>query len=115
MKKEPIVFVGHILDAIQKIEKYMKKYTKEKFIRSGKTQDSVIRNLEIIGEATKNISLEFREKYNEVPWSQMAKFRDVLIHQYFGVDINVAWDVTIVELPEIKEKIKKIIEFEKKK
>ena len=72
-------------------------------------QDAVIRRLEIIGEATKNIPEEFTKKHSEVPWSGIAKMRDKLIHKYFGVDLDLTWDVLKDDLPSLKEKIKKIL------
>ena len=73
------------------------------------TIDAVIRNLEIIGEAVKNISPEFRKKHLGIPWSKIAKTRDKLIHKYFGVDLELTWDIIKKDLPDLKEKIKNIL------
>jgi uncharacterized protein with HEPN domain len=72
--------------------------------------DAVIRNLEVIGEAVKNIPPEIRSKYPEVPWRQIAGFRDVVIHHYFGVDLNIVWTVIRKHLKELKPKIERILE-----
>jgi len=77
-----------------------------------KTQDAVIHNIEIIGEATKNISEELRNKYSEIPWKGLAGMRDKLIHHYFGVNLDIVWSVVKEELPEIILKIEEIIENE---
>ena len=73
-----------------------------------KTQDAVIRNLEIIGEATKNLSAELRAKYPELPWKGMAGVRDRLIHDYFGVNLDIVWQIITAELPEVVVKVKSI-------
>jgi len=73
-----------------------------------KTQDAVIRNLEIIGEATKNLSGELRTKYPDLPWKGMAGVRDRLIHDYFGVNLDIVWQIITAELPEVVAKVKAI-------
>ncbi len=82
--------------------------TNKDFFEDIKTQDAVIRNIEIIGEATKNLSDEIRNRYPEIPWKELAGMRDRLIHQYFGVNLDIVWNVTKDELPEILLKIKEI-------
>lgn len=72
-------------------------------------QDAVIRNLEIIGEATKALSPEFRAKYSGIPWANMAGMRDVLIHGYMGVDLNIVWDVVSVRLNPIVDEIERLL------
>ncbi len=108
MKKDPFVFVNHVLESIQKIEEYTEGLSKDAFAQSSKTQDAVIRNLEIIGEATKNISQAFRKKYPQIPWQRMTGLRDILIHLYFGIDLNIVWEVVERDLPELKEKLMKL-------
>jgi uncharacterized protein with HEPN domain len=110
MKKDERIFLKHILESIEKIEEFTKGISKNDFLASVQIQDATIRRLEIIGEAAKNIPNEFREKYTYVPWSEMARMRDKLIHRYFGVDLNLTWDVVKRDLPELKEKLKKILE-----
>lgn len=105
MKKDDSIFLKHILESICKIEKFTKGITKSGFIKSVKTQDAVIRRLEIIGEATKNLSSYFKGKYTDVPWSEIARMRDKLIHGYFGVDLNITWSVVKNDLPSLKKKI----------
>lgn len=109
MKKDDSIFLKHILESIDKIEKFTKGISKADFIKSVKTQDAVIRRLEIIGEATKNLSANFKEKHPNVPWNEIARMRDKLIHGYFGVDLNITWGVVSNDLPDLKKKIKIIL------
>lgn len=108
MRKSAGVFISHILESIAKIERFTKGIAIEKFLKSVQKQDAVIRRLEIIGEAVKNLPAEFRKKYSDVPWSEMAKTRDKLIHGYFGVDLELTWDIVKKDLPKLKGKIQKI-------
>lgn len=89
MKKDPIIFLNHILESINKIEEFTKGLLKSDFINSVKTQDAVIRRLEIIGEAAKNLPKQFLEKHKNIPWNEIIRTRDKLIHGYFGVDLNI--------------------------
>ncbi len=74
-----------------------------------KTQDAVIRNIEIIGEAVKRLSAATREAHPEVPWSKIAGTRDRIIHGYFNVDLDIIWDVVETELPSLRERIVTIV------
>ncbi len=84
----------------------------EAFLADFKTQDAVIRNLEIIGEATKNLSEELRNRYSEVPWKAMAGVRDRLIHRYFGVNLDIVWQIVSNELPPLTMLIDEILHRE---
>jgi len=110
MKKDVKIFLNHILESIDKIEKFVKGVSKNEFMESVKTQDAVIRRLEIIGEAVKHIPKEFKVKYRKIPWRKIAGLRDVLIHEYFGVDLKLTLKIVKKDLPELKEKILKILE-----
>lgn len=109
MKKDPKIFIGHILESIQLIQEYSEHITPEKFKSDRGTQDKIIRRLEIIGEAVKNLTPAFKAKHPEVPWKQMAGMRDILIHEYFSVDLALTWTVVQRELPSIKEKLLPIL------
>ena len=107
--KDDAVFLKHILDSIKQIEEYIDDLGFEDFISCKLVQDGVVRQLEIIGEATKHLSPELREKYPKIPWEDIAGMRDKLIHHYFGVDLEVVWDTLEKDLPALKKKIKKIL------
>ncbi len=102
------VYLKHILDAIAKIESYIA-VGREEFAAKSHWQDAVIRQLEIIGEATKRLSLDLRVQYPEVPWRRIAGLRDVLIHDYMGVDIAAVWQITQKDLPPFKAQVQVIL------
>lgn len=101
-------FLSHIKEAVKRIAAYTGTMRSADFFVDIKTQDAVVRNLEIIGEATKNLSDEIRINHPEVPWKNLAGMRDRLIHQYFGVNLDIVWDVTRKELSQLLLHIKSI-------
>lgn len=109
MKKDPKVFIGHIIESIELIEHYSEKLTANKFKKDQALQDAIIRRLEIIGEATKNIPATFRARYAEIPWKQMAGIWDILIHEYFDIDLDLTWQVVRRELQPLKSKLQVIL------
>ena len=108
MKKDPRVYLAHILECAQKIERYTKGGEKE-FHNDTMLQDAVIRNFEIIGEAAKRVPEAYRRAYSQIPWRLMAGFRDVLIHAYEGVDLKRVWWIVRQDLPVVKEAIEKLL------
>jgi len=106
--KEDQVYLNHILDAIATIESYVI-VGYDEFMAKSHWQDAVIRQPEIIGEATKRLSLEFQAQYLAVPWRRMAGTRDVLIHDYMGVDLDAVWEVTQQDMVAVKRHIKAIL------
>jgi len=91
MIRDDTVYLSHILDALRQIAEYTANLDYNGFRAARMVQDAVIRQFEIIGEATKNCSEEFRAEHPGIPWKDLAGFRDKLIHQYFGVDISLVW------------------------
>lgn len=107
--KDDKLYIIHISECIQRIETYTQD-GKDVFMQTQMVQDAVIRNFEILGEATKRISAEFRLIYPDVPWRNMAGFRDVLIHNYISVDLDVIWEIIQADLPDLSNKIKAILQ-----
>ena len=102
--------MSDIQEAVQRITIYTTGMTYETFLADIKTQDAVLRNLEILGEATKNLSTELRAKYPDLPWKGMAGIRDRLIHHYFGVNFDIVWQIITTELSEVARQIEEIIQ-----
>jgi uncharacterized protein with HEPN domain len=100
----------HILDAIEKIEKYLQSYDEQSFQADEKTQDAVVRQMEIIGEAATNLTRNLRSKHPQVVWQIATAMRNRLIHGYFDVDAKIVWDMTQNDLPNLKKQIEEILE-----
>lgn len=109
MKKDVFIFLEHIIENILDIEEFSTGLTKEELKNDKLKQNAIVRSLEIIGEAVKNVPNTFRNKHSQIEWSKISGLRDKLIHHYFGVDFNTIWDVIKVDLPELKKKIKLIL------
>jgi len=114
MKKDPLAFIKHIRDAINSIEDFTKRLSKDGFLNNQEKQYAVTRALEIIGEAAKNVPQSFREKHANIPWKEIAGTRDKLIHLYFGVNLDLIWKVIKEDLPKLKKQIEEILKQEKK-
>ena len=110
MEKSDNIFLIHILDSISKIEQYLDGIEKEEYDKNTLIQDGVIRQLEIIGEAAKNISSALRESNTQLPWQDMAGMRDKLIHHYFGIDTELVWETAKNDLPFLKPEIQNILD-----
>lgn len=110
MSKDPKIYLEHILECINLIEEYIKGKTKKDFFNTIQIQDAVIRRIEIIGEAVRNLPDDFKTKNIEVPWKKISGMRDILIHKYFGVDLELTWEVVKRDLNDLKKKIIKIKE-----
>jgi uncharacterized protein with HEPN domain len=109
-KRDSVDFLMDILDSIEKIENFVEGFNFEEFSKDTKTIYAVIRALEIIGEATKNLPNSLKVEHPEVPWRDMAGFRDKVVLCYFGVDLEVVWDTAIDDTPSLKPLIAKILD-----
>ncbi len=103
--KEDTIYLKHILDAIFRIEEYTQGIEYEDFMDNYLVQDGVIRQIEIIGEATKKLSTGIRNRYSEIPWKDIAGMRDKLIHDYFGVDLAAVWDTVKKDIPALNSRL----------
>lgn len=99
-RHEPRVALAHMRDALAAIADYTSE-GRDEFFRSRLIQDAVIRNFEILGEAAKQIDSQTRDQHPQVPWKRIAGLRDVLIHHYFGVDLNTVWNVIEKDVPQL--------------
>jgi uncharacterized protein with HEPN domain len=106
------IYLEDILTAMNRIAEYIEAYDFEHFKRDYKTVDAVVRNFEIIGEASKHIAEKIKDKYPELPWKEMYYLRNKVTHEYFGIDYEIIWDIATNHLPENKIQLKKIIELE---
>jgi len=106
--KKTFIFINHILENIEEIEKFSKDISKKELFIDKQKQYAIIRAIEIIGEAVKNLPKEFTQKYPEVLWKEIVGTRDRLIHHYFGIDLEMIWKIIKEDLPKLKEEIEKI-------
>jgi len=105
MPRDCKAYINDILEAIDRIESYTNNLTIDDFSESSLYQDAIVRNLEIIGEAVKSLPKKLIAKYPEIEWKKIAGLRDILIHAYFGIDIEIVWDVVQNKLPELKNQM----------
>lgn len=110
MKKDVRVYIDDVLECIDKVGEYTEGVGEEEFYENTQIQDAVIRRLEIVGEAVKNIPVDFREQYPGIPRRKIAGMRDVLIHGYAGVNLLRVWRVVIDDLPDLKERFQEMEE-----
>jgi len=108
MIKSDLAYVDHILDCIRKINEYSKGLSLKEFKKNELVQDAIIRNIEIIGEASKKITPETKQTYYNVPWKEIAGMRDKLIHDYLGVDVGVVWKTIKEDIPALEKLIREI-------
>ncbi|MEK6850149.1 MAG: DUF86 domain-containing protein [Nanoarchaeota archaeon] len=109
MNKETEAFARHIIDSIDSIKSFLGSMSKEELQKDRLRQSAIIRELEVIGEAVKNLPESVKKEFKSIPWKQIAGMRDKLIHHYFGVDLNVVWQVIEFDLDVLKEETKKIL------
>ena len=109
MKKDPTIFLKHILESIEHIENYTKGLNEKDFMEFEEKQDAVIRRLEVLGEAVKNLPENFRKKYPEIAWNKAMATRNILIHHYFGIELDIVWDTVTQSLPIFKKQIQELL------
>ena len=114
MKRDVGLFLEDIIEQIELIEKSTERVEKNEFLKNKDLQDATIRRLEIMGEATKNISESIRKKYLDIEWKKIAGIRDIIIHAYFELDLDLIWDLIRNKLSILKKKIKSILDEEHK-
>lgn len=110
MRKDPKIFLYHILESIKEIERNTTSLSEPQFFRNTTIQDAVIRRLEIIGEATKNLPASFKSEYPDIEWRKIAGLRDVIVHGYFRLSLKLIWKITEDDIPKLKKQITKILE-----
>ena len=106
--KEDRIYLLHIRDALERILSYTAQ-GKQAFFADPRTQDAVIRNLEVVGEAVKNLSESLKVRHATIPWKRIAGMRDKMIHEYFGVNLQLVWDAIEQEVPRLQQKIAAIL------
>ncbi len=115
MHRSYLHFLSDIKEAAGKILEYTEGMTYEDFRTDGRTQDAVIRNFEVIGEATKNLPDDLRARYPAIEWRQVAGFRDIIAHGYFRIDYEILWGIVTEKVPGLKQEIGRILKEEKKR
>ncbi|MCX6789419.1 MAG: DUF86 domain-containing protein [Candidatus Gribaldobacteria bacterium] len=108
MKKDPKIFLSHILESIEAINSYTGKLTKKEFAENGLAQDAVICRIQVIGEAVKNLPAGLRREYKHILWSKATGMRDVMVHDYFGIDKDIVWKTIKEDLPTFQKEIQKV-------
>jgi uncharacterized protein with HEPN domain len=108
MKRKASLYIKDMIDAITKIEDFIGDMTFNDFVQDDKTSSAVVRKLEIIGEATKQLPQNIKDRFQEIPWSSMAKTRDKIIHFYHGVDYEIVWKIIKDDLPPLKQPLARI-------
>jgi uncharacterized protein with HEPN domain len=112
-KRRDAAALADIVEAIARIQRYVGHASLAEFLQKPETQDAVVRNFEVIGEAVKNLSDALRTKHSDVEWVKIAGMRDRLIHHYFSVDWDVLWNALRENLPELKEQVERILREER--
>ncbi len=113
IKREYILYLEDMFQSMQRIEEYLGDLDFRKFKMAYMVVDAIIRNFEIIGEASKNVPTEIQEKYPEIPWRKMYGLRNLIAHEYFGIDYEMIWEIAKSNLPQNRDDLAVIIEKEK--
>ena len=107
--KDERVYLHHIHDAIEQIKSYVAGLNKEAFFDKRMVQGAVVRQLEIVGEASRNLPVEFRASHHQIPWHAIIGMRNRFVHEYVNIDLDVIWEVIKVDLPPLKEQIDRLL------
>lgn len=110
MSRDPSLYLEDIVEACEKIQRYTRGMTFDQFVEDERTMDAVVRNLEIIGEASRHIPEELTCQYPEVEWGRIVALRNIVAHEYFGVDEEIIWDVVQNKIPRLLEQIQRILQ-----
>ena len=113
--RDPILYLEDILLSMERVQEYIAGLDFQRFKRDFKTVDAVIRNFEIIGEATKNLPKDIKDTYTSLPWEEMYRLRNRISHEYFGIDYEIIWDIATRHLPENYRDVQFVLEHERKK
>lgn len=109
-EKEPIIFIEHILESINDIKSFTKGISKKELSKNKEKLNAIVRSIEIIGEAAKNLSSSFKDKYPKILWKEIIGTRDIIIHHYFGIDRDIILGIIKKDMPNLEKQIKKIKE-----
>ena len=110
--KDFYFFLRHILDAIEDVKESIGDFSRKEFLENKDVREANIRRIEVIGEAVRNLSEDFKKRYSKVSWREIIGTRDKMIHHYFGVDLDIVWNIIKKDLPELKDNIEEILEKE---
>ena len=108
-KRDWTLFLKDIETHSKKIRSYTKDFSIQEFFKDSKTYDAVMRNIQIIGEAIKHLPADVRKKYTSVDWKKAAGLRDIVVHEYFGINRDIIWDVIQNKIPELEREVKMIL------
>ncbi len=108
MSRDEALYLADILRACSKIQRYLGGRSRKEFFSDERTYDAVLRNLQIIGEAAKRISAATRQSASSIDWRKIAGFRDIVVHEYFGIDHTILWDIVTNKVPELEKAVRSI-------
>lgn len=108
MKRDSKLYIEDILTSIELVSKYTKGFTEKKFLRSSQTQDAVLRRLEVISEAARQLPDKIKKRHPKIPWKKIVSMRTILAHEYFGVRLQTAWNTIKKDLPKLKQSLENV-------